>query len=71
METHGISENLPTYTDSNTSQNCDEYKTYLYSDNSNTKEDIVLATNSALKNIVNGNQEHAEITCMAMQHNLF
>ena len=49
---------IPTYTDSNTSQNCDKYKTYLYNDNSNIKEDIVLATNSALKNIVNGVQEH-------------
>ena len=59
LETHGISENLPTNTDSSSSQNCDKYQTYLYSDKSETKEDIVLATNSALKNIVNGVQEHA------------
>lgn len=64
-----ITKALDLFLQSNTTGNVEEsvsetgfsgqYKPYLYSEKCDTNEDMVLATHSALKNIVYGVQEHA------------
>lgn len=62
---------LDSNTTANTEQSASEtstreqYKPYLYSDKDNTSEDMVLATHTALKNLVFGVQEHAH-TCQSL-----
>ena len=66
---------LDFFLDSNTTSNAEQsasetstreqYKPYLYSDKDNTSEDMVLATQTALKNLVCGVQEHAH-TCQSL-----
>ena len=57
MHTKNNSEDSRTET-----SNIEQYEAYLFCDKSNTNEDIALVTNSALRNIVYGVQEHAN-TC--------
>ena len=59
LEMHTKNNSEDTTTETSNTEQC---KAYLYCDKSNTNEDIALVTNSALRNIVYGVQEHAN-TC--------